>query len=470
LEEILSLYTDLLNQRENLDPRIIDGVLFGLGMLNIEQPDMGIDIELFKKLSPKDSLEWENKKALAFALSFVSNKKLRKQVIGIAKDFSVDSLANVRKIGGLIISFHENEKDLSKKYFSKPEKLHKEVLQGLFLGSALQGYTQFISTLNNVISNEKDEFQRLDFVFSYILMGLYENPPDLSMKLMKLYEIESKIIRRIILESLGLIVAFNKNFSLNLKILNFLCNRTRVLDQYSSEIALILMLVIHSKSEISELWKTIEDKTITNNEFKNIKEQWDSLSETDKYKHPMKFLEKLSKTDYHDIKLATIYASFFADKDISKEDAVLLGAVITDLVNYRVAYVRDIAISRLLSFSLKHRTMDYLKYFTDNLNLSTNLNEQLYNSIAWGVLSEFGGSSLKRIYDESKAYQNPNIEKGVLIGLGIASNPQIDIDWIDEKILGYFEVFKGNFDHALIFLFLSHFIKENQEENSNVNN
>jgi hypothetical protein len=464
LDELLSLYNELLNQRTNLDPRIIEGVLFGLGMLNIDQPDVGIDLELFQKLSPKDSIDWENKKALAFALTFVSSNKLKKKILGIAKDYSNESLANVKKIGGLMLSFHETEKDLLKKYFSKPEKTHRAVLQGLFLGCSLQRYTQFIPVLENIIVKEKNEFHRLDFVFSYIILGLYNNPAELATKLMEMYETESKIIRRIILESLSLLVAFIDDFQINLDILSYLCRKTRMLDQYGSETTLILMLMLRSKSEISEIWTKVSEKTTKINEFKLIKEKWEELSEAKKFENPMEFLDNLLKSEYHDIKLSTLYASFFVDDMLDKSDTEVLANVITSLVNYRVAYVRDIAISRLLSFSLKYKTLDYLEYFTNQLSSVGNVNEQLYLSIAWGVLSEFGGKTFQRVYDESKVFQNSIIQKGVLIGLGIASNQQINIDWMDEKFLGYYEVFKGNLEHALIFLFLSHFLEQKQEK------
>ncbi|OLS24519.1 MAG: hypothetical protein HeimC3_19490 [Candidatus Heimdallarchaeota archaeon LC_3] len=468
MDEILSLYTQLINQKELSDPRIVEGVLFGLGMLNIEQQDLGIDVDLFKKLVSKNSVDWENKKALAFALTFVNNKKLKKKILNIARDFSKDTLGNTRKIGGLMLSFHESEKDLLNKYLKKPDKVNKEVLQGIYLGCALQRYTQFIPVLQDLLKTERNEIYRIDFIFSFVMLRLYDDPNKLSIDIMEIYKEENKQVKRILLESLSLLMAYIEKFSDKLKIVKFLINNTSLRDKYHIQICIIMILISENKNNISQMWSDLEKTLDTNTEIKLIKDTWDSLSDLEKIKHPVKFLDKLHHLEYHDVKLSTVYVSFFVDENLTEQDKDTLIKIITKLVDHPVAFIRDIAISRLLSFSLKYKTLDYLDYFKNQLTMTGNVDQQLYISMSWGILSEFEGSDIKSIYDQSKVFQNPIIEKGVLIGLGIASNPQLNIDWMDEKFLGFYEIFKGNLGHALIFLYLSNYIQINNESITNI--
>ena len=449
----------LLNESNYSSSEII-GAYYALGLMQYGHNKSFIDTKILTKLMSRHSRDLSYKTALGFTASFIKDKKMLK----IANEYMKDNVSIIRRTGALVASFHRSEKDLHK-IIRNTEKLESSKRQGYFLGTALQGYSSFYPALKELILKETDEQAIQDYLISLVLLGTATDPTDISNFLIDFVEKTSKHLKKLIYSALSLLVVFQTSFESQSLILNSLFSKARLIDQMYAEICLVILLSIYSKEQSEFLWQDLQQVVGDPQDLDEIRKIWSKYANDMSPEKRIDFLLELSASTRINVQMSALYASFFHEFRILPNYYQKLSKIASNLLNNSTSAVRDIAVARLISYSLSRKDSSYVQSFWQQIAVETNPHVIQLLALALSVVNgRLSSQNMLELVTEIKSkVKHPSAEKGALIGVGIANNEFLKFEWVDEQLLGYLEIFEGNVDHGFLFLLLSYYIRINSK-------
>ena len=420
----------------------------------------GIVLNAYKKfdfdfnLIDKAINSYQLKVSVLSLSNIIEDKKIRKKYDSLINKYLSDGYSSVRKAAAFsepLLWYWEKEKNQKKKIerlVKEHKKFNENYIEGVLLGLGVvakqlepEAQDELIKFYEVVQENYSDEQILISACFGLSLFGITTQKSELAAPvLFKLIQNPGKKIRSSAAQALAFLTAGVK-FETSLEIVNYFIKFPPYQESWPLNLTIIMTYFRHSsedqKSQLLEVLDKISNKDPELNSIIDILEE-DS--------DPLSFLTSAIMTNYSQVRFAVLFVSYYIERHkeeikFQEEDLRKFANLCIVLLGDQSGFIRSFSLYRLLSISISLETSEYVENFKSHVNDQLQRNRSI-SAIAIAYLTVlYNPDKINEIKKQLLALKDPQVRKGMLIGLGMGFNPKIhESETADEQVLGLLEI------------------------------
>lgn len=443
---------ELLISLKQGEDEVRNGAIIGALVINAYK-DFEFD---FKKLEKVLERSYSHKVAILSLSYIIQDKKIRKKFNNLIKKYVTDGYSSVRKAAAFSEPGFwglEKKKNQIKKIRSLRKhlsKLNKSYIEGILLGLGINAldldyetYDDIIEFFSEVYDKFPTESISISICYGLSLFAVATNSIERCVPIIKNIKLtnKGKRVRTSTSESLAFLNGFN-SLDQALEIIEILIMYPAYHETWPLNLSILLAYLNNiSPENVKKIVNVIKQQNYEEPEVVFLLNQLEKNT-----LNPLQVLTACLSADYSQLRLAALFSTYYAEKHKEKlnkkeSDFITFADLSINLLSDPSGSIRSFALYRLLSYSLTLNTDKFLS------NFSSLLRDQLYrnrlvSAIAITYITALmKPENLSAIKEELYNTKDPQVKKGVLIGMGMGMNSAIhDSDTADELILGLLEL------------------------------
>lgn len=460
IEDIFKEITETLAQTNE---ELRNGAIIASIVINAFK-EFEIDFNLIEK-----AVNTYSQKVSILSLSnIIEDRKIRTKYNSLIHKFLSDSYASVRRAAAFsepLLWYWEKEKNqkaLVDKLIKNNEKFSTSYIEGILLGLGVvskqltqETQDEILKLYEVIIENYSDEEILVSASYGIALYAITSKNSKVSIPLLlKLIQSPGKKIRSSSAYALSFLVG-EVEFESSLEIISYLVIYSSYQESWPVNLAIILTYFCHSSPDQKErLLDYLDNIERKDPELQTILELLEEDSDL------LTFSTDAATTHYSQIRLSVLFASYYFEKhteelDLKEEDLKKFAMLCVVLLGDKSSNIRSFSLYRLLSLSISLNTAEYLEFFQALLDDKQQKNRSLAATAIIYLTILYNSEKLPEIRTQLRNYKDPQIKKGILLGLGMGFNPKIHQSEIaDEQVLGLLEL-TGESKHIGFILIIS---------------